>query len=121
MRYPDTVRLATTHSDGYGDRIVTVLDDVPASFIMKSGLVHSSNADAESSSAVVYLSPANDKVLDNKNDLEGMYIITAPFGDKDWYRISSVNVAESKLLGNTIDNIYCKLQKVAGLGYVYIR
>lgn len=120
MNYPDTVKLATTASDGYGDKTVTVLDEVPASFVKRAGIVHGNNADGETSDAAVYLLPTNEKVLENKDNLEGMYIIVAPFGGDNWYRISSVNIAERKLLNNTIDNIYCKLQKVAGLAYAYI-
>ena len=33
------------------------------------------------------------------------------------YRNGSVRIAQRKLLNNAIDNIYCRLQKVAGLAY----
>lgn len=117
MKYPDTVKLATTTNDGYGDKTVTVLDEIPAIFIKRAGISHADNADYESSDAAVYLLPTHPKVLEIKDDLEGMYIIVAPFGDNNWYRISSATIAERKLLNNTIDNIYCRLQKVAGLAY----
>lgn len=120
MKYPDTVKLATTASDGYGDKTVAVLDEIPAAFIKRAGIAHGTNADAETSDAAVYLLPSNAKVLENKDKLEGMYIIVAPFSASNWYRISSANIAERKLLNNTIDNIYCRLQKVAGLAYVPI-
>jgi hypothetical protein len=117
MKYPDTVKLATTTSDGYGDKTVTVLDEIPASFVKRAGVIHGDNADAETSDAAVYLLPTNATVLEKKDDLEGMYIIVSPFSANNWYRISSANIAERKLLNNTIDNIYCRLQKVAGLAY----
>lgn len=117
MNYPDTIKLATTSSDGYGDRTITVLDEVPASFIKRAGIDHDTNADSETSDAAVYLLPTNEKVLENKDDLEGMYIIVAPFSTSNWYRITSANIAERKLLNNAIDNIYCRLQKIAGLAY----
>ena len=120
MKYPDTVKLATTSSDGYGDKTVTVLDEIPAAFIKRASVIHADNADAETSDAAVYLLPTNEKVLEVKDDLEGMYIIVSPFGENNWYRISKVNIAERKLLNNTIDNVYCRLQKVAGLAYVSI-
>jgi len=120
MRYPDTIKLATTNSDGYGDKTVTVLDEVPASFIKRAGLVQTPNMEGETSDAAVYLLPTHEKVLENKDDLEGMYIIVSPFGGNNWYRISSANIAERKLLNNKIDNIYCRLDKVAGLAYVHI-
>lgn len=117
MKYPDTVKLATTTSDGYGDKTVTVLDEVSASFIKRASAVHTDNSNMEESDAAVYLLPTNAKVLENKDDLEGMYIIVAPFSASNWYKIASVNIAERKLLNNAIDNIYCRLQKVAGLAY----
>lgn len=117
MKYPDTVKLATTTSDGYGDKTVTVLDEIPAAFIKRASVVHSDNMDAETSDATVYLLPTNEQVIAVKDDLEGMYIIVAPFGSGNWYRISSANIAERKLLNNAIDNVYCRLEKVAGLAY----
>ncbi len=117
MKYPDTVKLATTTSDGYGDKTVTVLDEIPASFIKRAGVAHNDSRDAETSEAAVYLLPTHATVLEKKDDLEGMYIIVDPFTQSNWYRISTANVAQKKLLDNTIDNIYCRLQKVAGLAY----
>ena len=117
MRYPDTVKLATTTTDGYGDRTATVLDEIPASFIKRASVVAGDNREAETSEAAVYLLPTHAKVLEKKDDLEGIYIIVEPFSANNWYRISSANIAERKLLDNTIDNVYCRLQKVAGLAY----
>ena len=117
MRYPDTVKLATTTTDGYGDRTVTVLDEIPATFIKRAGITQGENREAETSDAAVYLLPTHAKVLEKKDELEGMYIIVEPYGDNNWYRISSANIAQRKLLNNAIDNIYCRLQKVAGLAY----
>lgn len=119
MRYPDTVRLVTTTTDGYGDRTADSYDTIPAVFIRRAGMVHGTNTEGETSDAAVYLMP-NSTVLSKRDDLEGMYVHAEPFSDQSWYRISSVNVAERKLLNNAIDNIYCRLEKVAGLPYVSI-
>lgn len=115
MNYPDTIRLATIKADGYGDRTVQVLDEVQASFVKRSGITRSRNIEAETSDAAVYLQHTSPVVLAKKDDLEGMFLQLAPYSDKTWYRITSVNIAERKLLNNAIDNIYCRLQKVAGL------
>ena len=118
MNYPDTVKLASgTTTDGYGDKTVTVLSEVPAAFIRRAGIQHEDGMDSETTDATVYLLPTHAKVLENIDKLEGMYIIADPFGQDNWYRIESANVAERKLLNNTIDNVYCRLQKVAGLAY----
>lgn len=113
MKYPDTVKLATTSPDGYGDRTVTFLADIPAAFIKRAGVTHADNSEGETSDAAVYLLPSNATVLEKKDDLEGMYIQY----NSNWYRISSANIAERKLLNNAIDNVYCRLDKVAGLAY----
>jgi hypothetical protein len=120
MKYPDTIRLVTTTVDGYGDNSVTAFDEIPAAFIKRAGVTHADNIEGETSDAAVYLLPTNSVVLNKKDDLEGMYIHAQPFSDDTWYKISSVNIAERKLLNNAIDNIYCRLQKIAGLAYVYI-
>lgn len=120
MRLIDTVKLATTTVDGYGDRTVTILTDVKSLFIQRSAITHSTNADGITSDATIYLDPTNTIVLDNAFKLEGMYIISQPFGestDEAWYRITNVTVGQRKLLNNAVDNIHCNLEKVAGLAY----
>lgn len=120
MKLIDTVRLATTTSDGYGDKSVTILTDVKSLFIQKSSVSHANNTDTELSDATVYLDATNEVVLANMFKLEGMYIIAQPFGQNmqdSWYKIKSVSVGQRKLLDNDVDNIHCTLQKVAGLAY----
>lgn len=117
MKYPDTVRLATTTSDGYGDKAVAVLDEIPAAFARRKGYEHGTNSEGETSDASVYLLPTHPVVLLKKDDLEGMLIQLAPYSDNTWYRITSANVAERKLLDNALDNVYCRLDKVAGVAY----
>lgn len=118
MNYPDTIRLATTQSDGYGDKTVTMLDEIPATFAKRKGYEHGTNSEGETSDATVYLSPTNPTVLSKMNSLEGMFIQLSPYSDNTWYRIASVNIAERKLLDNALDNVFCRLQKVAGVSYV---
>lgn len=118
MTLTDTVKLATTTTNGYGDKTVTVLTDTKALFIQRTGVQHRQNSDGVVSNATVYLDPTNEIVVSNLYRLEGMYIIANHLGqpeDESWYRISEVTVAQRKLLDNTIDNIYCQLIKTAGL------
>lgn len=120
MKLIDTVKLVTTTSDGYGDKTVSVLTEVKSLFIQRTGISHEDHADAIISDAAVYLDPKNETVLNNMYRLEGMYIIAQPFGQsshESWYRITSVSVGQRKLLDNTVDNIYCRLEKAAGLPY----
>lgn len=123
MILQDVVKLATTTNDGYGDKAVTVLTEVVSLFVQRTGADHGDNINGITSDAAVYLDPKNPVVLENSYRLEGMYIIAQPFGqgtEESWYKIASVNVGQRKLLDNAVDNIYCRLQKVAGLAYVYI-
>lgn len=123
MILKDTVKLATTTVDGYGDQSVAVLADVVCLFIQKTSFERGVNNEGVASDATVYLDPKNPTVLDNAYRLEGMYIIAQSFGSTQqdaWYRIQSTSVGQRKLLDNTVDNIYCRLEKVAGLPYVSI-
>ena len=120
MTLTDTVKLATTTFDGYGDKTVTVLTEVKCLFIQKTGFDKSDFAENTISDSTIYLDPENSVVVDNMYRLEGMYIIAQPFGqskEESWYRISNVTVAQRKLLDNAIDNIHCSLEKVAGVAY----
>lgn len=119
MKYPDTVKLVTTSADMYGDKTATVLETLEASFIKRAGVTHGENSDGETSDAAVYLKPVA-YVLDRQDDLEGLYVHVKPFSNNSWYRIMTVNVAERKLLNNVVDNVYCRLEKVAGLANVHI-
>lgn len=128
MRLIDTVRLATTDSDGYGDKTAVALADVKSLFVQRTSYQHANNMEGLASDAAVYLDPSNPVVLENLSrenkdgriGLEGMYIIAQPFGTpvgESWYRIARVNIGQRKLLNNKIDNIYCRLEKVARLPY----
>lgn len=120
MNYPDTIKLATVTPDMYGDNTVTALTEIPASFIKRSGLTRSENTEGESSDAAVYLIPTNARVLEVEDELEGMYLQVEPFTDNSWYRVVSANYARRKLLNNALNNVYCRLDKVAGMPYVHI-
>lgn len=118
MRLIDTVKLVEVSYNGYGTPEVTKATDVKSLFIQRVGALHTDNSDVIMSDAAVYLDPTNASVADNAFRLEGMYIIASPFGQnqkESWYKISNVNVGQRKLLNNAIDNIYCRLEKVAGL------
>lgn len=120
MILTDTVKLATTTVDGYGDKTVSVLTEVKSLFIQKTAIIHSNNTDGITSDATIYLDPTNTVVLANAFRLEGMYIISQPFGQsigESWYRISNVTVGQRKLLNNAVDNIHCNLDKIANLAY----
>lgn len=116
MNYPDTIKLAHATPDGYGDKTVTSFTTIPATFIKRAGVTRDNHSEGETSDAAVYLRPA--EAVAYKDDLEGMFLLAEPFTDKNWYKIAHANVAQRKLLNNAIDNIYCRLEKIAGPPYV---
>lgn len=116
LKMKDTIRLAQTVSDGYGDKSVQVLTEVKSLFLQSTSSSHSSNADIRESDAHVYLDINNSVVKGRGYRLEGMYIIANPFGntdDESWYRITRVVVGQRKLLANNVDNVHAFLKKVA--------
>lgn len=120
MTLVDTVKIATTTFDGYGDKTLTILTEVKCLFIHRLGVQNETFMDTTTSDASVYLDPTNQLIVDNMYRLEGMYVIAQPFGtsqEESWYRITNVTVAQKKLLTNKIDNILCRLQKISGLAY----
>jgi hypothetical protein len=121
MVLTDTVKLATTTVDGYGDKTITVLTSVKALFIQRTSATHNQHIDTVESDATIYLDARNPVVLANAYRLEGMYIIAQPFGQTDgeaWYKIVNMTVGQRKLLNNVVENIHCQLDKIAGLAYV---
>lgn len=121
MTLKDTIQLVTTSTDGYGDKTTQVLTAVKCLFVQRTSVSHDNNADGVQSDAIVYLDPQNQIVLDNAYRLEGMYVIANIFAQPEqtsWYKIVGVRVGQRKLLDNTVDNIHCDLQKVAGIAYV---
>lgn len=116
MTLKDTVQLAETSSNGYGDATVNVLTDVASLFLQSSGKAHSTNVDIANSDAHVYLDINNPVLLERGYKIEGMYIKANPFGaeeDESWYRITRVVVGQRKLLANNVDNVHAYLEKVA--------
>lgn len=114
----DTVRIAKTSSDAYGDKKIVLLTEVDALFLQNSSSVHSNHVDEVNSDAHVYLDIDNNIIKDLGYRIEGMYLISNPFGnidDESWYKISRVVVGQRKLLDNDVDNVHAFLKKVRRL------
>ena len=116
LKLKDTVKLAETSSDMYGDKVATVLTDVKALFIQSTGAQRGTNTEIISSDAHVYLDKNNSEIKGRGYRIEGMYIIANPFGiqdDESWFRIERVEVGQRKLLANDVNNVHAFLKKVA--------
>lgn len=116
LNLKDTVKLAETQSDMYGDNKVTIVTDVKALFVQGTGYVHDRGADSFTADAHVYLDKNNLEIKGRGYRVEGMYLIANPFGledDESWYRIERVEVGQRKLLANDVNNVHAFLKKVA--------
>lgn len=120
--YVDVVQLVRPRlaADGYSTEVIDEVADCDALFVENTGYQRSSNQAAINSSASVYLDPNNAFVLANYDRLEGMYLIADLLGGsaaQGWYKITSVNVGQDKLLTNSIDNVECQLKKSTEIQY----
>lgn len=112
----DTCQLATTVSDGYGDKSIEALTTINCLFLQSTGNSHSNNVEIATSDAHVYLDIDNPVIKDKGYRIEGMYLMVNPLGAEDnesWYKVSKVVVGQRKLLDNSVDNVHAFLRKVA--------
>lgn len=115
---PDTIKLVETTSDGYGDNDITELTDLKCAFFQSTSFLRGAHGETIDADAHAYIDFSNPKVAARSYRLEGMYVIANPFGAPEaesWYRITRVDVAQRKLLGNAIDNVHVYLKKVEAL------
>jgi hypothetical protein len=123
LEYKDDLQIVSTklRSDGYATDVIDEIVDIKGLFFSTTGIQHGDFKTSVRSDAQVYIDPTNDFVVNNSNRLEGMYVISNPFGEDvetAWYRIISVLIGQDKLLENEIDNISCLLKKTSELNYV---
>jgi hypothetical protein len=112
----DTLTLADTVSDGYGDKSVIVATQVKCLFLQSTGNSHSSNTEVASSDAHVYIDIEDPTLIEKGYRIEGMLVNINPFGadeDECWYKITRVVIGQRKLIDNQVDNVHAFLQKVA--------
>ena len=116
--YKDIITIVDTIIDGYGTESIGSETQVKANFFENIGYSHSSNQDSITSKSYVYVDFENDFIKDNFNRLEGMLVVANPYSGiaaESWYRITSVNIGQDKLLTNSIDNIVLQLSKTTGI------
>jgi len=116
VHHPDVVQIAETTRNGYGDKTVNILTDIDATFLQGTSSSHASNVDVTDADAHVYLDIDNAILIERGYRIEGMYLLANPFGADDnesWYRISTVQVGQRKLLGNDVNNVHAFLKKVS--------
>jgi hypothetical protein len=119
LNYPDLVTFYKATTTGYrGSKVVTAEENVDCFFLQNTGFTEGGFQEQTNSDAVCYPNPKNSFIKNNKNRLEGMYIVTSITEEdksQNWYKIISVTVNKDHLLENEIDNIECNLKKVSEL------
>lgn len=121
INYQDTITIIKPRIDGYNTETIGESAEVKSLFIANTGYSHGANADQIDSNASAYIDFNNEFVKNNFNRLEGMLVIANPFGgpsSEAWYRITSVNIGQDKLLCNKIDNVTITLKKSTPISYV---
>lgn len=116
--YKDPITIVETKQDGYGDNAISHVEHTYGLFNMGSSQSEASYVESLATDANVYLDIENPFVQAAGTRLEGMYIIANPFGivgSEQWYKISSVQTGQDKLLTNQLDNIHCFLTKCDAL------
>lgn len=118
INYQDDITLIETTQDGYGDNSISHVEKLKGLFNSGTSQAETGYVEGLSSDANVYLDKDNAFVQSACMRLEGMYIVANPFGFKDsesWYKISSVEIGQDKLLSNSVDNVHCYLTKCDAL------
>lgn len=118
INYQDDITLVETKQDGYGDNVISHIERMKGLFNSGSSQDEAGYVEGISSDANVYLDKDNEFIRKAGLRLEGMYIVANPFGFSDgesWYKISSVEIGQDKLLSNSLDNVHCYLTKCDAL------
>lgn len=117
ITYKDTCQLVGESVDGYGDKQIAGLTEIPCLFLQSSSNTHSNNADINTADAHIYLDPTNGLMLALGYKIEGKTLIVNTLGGandtKDWYKVTKVVVGQRKLLDNDVDNVHAFLVRVA--------
>lgn len=113
VKTPDTAYIASLSKDGYGDVSVSALNEVKCAFFDQFNQQQAANQELTQSDAYAYLDVNNAFIKGLGYKLQGLYFKTNVFGNDQWYIITTVQVAQRKLLTNEVNNVLVNLQVVA--------
>jgi len=116
VKTPDTAYIATLARNGYGDNNVSDLEEVKCGFFQQFNQQNATNQELTQSDAYAYLDVNNAFIKGLGYKLQGKYFKINAFGIDQWYIITTVTVAQRKLLGNEVNNVLVTLQIVATPG-----
>lgn len=113
VKTPDTAFIVALTKNGYGDATVNSLNEIKCAFFQQFNTDQATNQELTQSDAYAYLDIDNAFIKGLGYQLQGLYFKTAPFGVDQWYIITTVEVAQRKLLTNEVNNVLINLQVAA--------
>lgn len=113
VKTPDTGYIVAVTKNGYGDADVSSQNEIKCAFFEQFNQQQQQNQELVQSDAYAYLDTTNDFIKGLGYQLQGLYFKIAPFGVDQWYLITTVQVAQRKLLTNEVNNVLVNLQVAA--------
>jgi hypothetical protein len=113
VKTPDTAYIASLTKNGYGDESVDSLNEIKCAFFQQFSQEQPDNEELTQSDAYAYLDISNEFIKGLGYQLQGLYFKISLFGADQWYIITTVQVAQRKLLTNEVNNVLVNLQVVA--------
>ncbi len=110
VKTPDTGYIVDLDKDGYGDVSVASINEIKCAFFDQFSQQQAENQELTQSDAYAYLDVNNSFIKGLGYQLQGKYFKTNAFGIDEWYIITTVQVAQRKLLTNEINNVLINLQ-----------
>lgn len=111
---PDTAYIvALTKKNMYGDASVLQEHEIKCAFFQQFNRESGANQELTQSDAYAYLDRDNAFIVGEAYRLQGLYFRINTFGKDQWYIITTVEVAQRKLLTNEVNNVLVNLQVVA--------
>lgn len=110
VKTPDTGYIVAVKKNGYGDASVKSQSEIACAFFQSFNQEDAGNQELNQSDAYAYLDVDNAFIKGLGYQLQGLYFRINAFGKDQWYIITTVEVAQRKLLTNEVNNVLINLQ-----------
>lgn len=110
VKTPDTAYIVALKKNGYGDASIKSENEIACAFFQSFTQEDGTNQEFTQSDAYAYLDVDNAFIKSKAYQLQGMYFRINAFGKDQWYIITTVEVAQRKLLTNEVNNVQVRLQ-----------
>lgn len=110
VKTPDTAYIIALNRNGYGDASISSVNEIACAFFDQFNQQRTTNQELTQSDAYAYLDKDNAFIKGLGYMLQGLYFKINIFGIDHWYIITTVEVAQRKLLTNEVNNVLITLQ-----------